>query len=83
MSSFDGRLRLLGRAGFPLGVEVDLSAERMIVTSGGTEVADWALEEIVIASRSDGFHIKAEGEEIVLNITDADRFATEVGLEDI
>jgi hypothetical protein len=80
MTSFDGRLRLLGRAGFPLGVEVDLSGERMTVTAGDSEIANWALDEISVVAKADGFHIKAEGEEIVLNIADAERFAVEIGL---
>ncbi len=80
MTSFDGRLRLLGHTGFPLGVEVDLSGERLTVRAGDTEVADWSLDEITISALPDGFHIKAEGEEVVLNLIDAERFADEIGL---
>lgn len=80
MTSFDARLRLLGQAGFPLGVEVDLTGERMIVTAGREQVADWALDDIRIFSLADGFHIEAEGEEVILNVTDGSRFAAEVGL---
>lgn len=82
MTTFDARLRLIGESGFPLGVEVDLSGQRMIVTSGGNRVADWALDEIRVIPRADGFHIEAEGEEVVLNVTDDKRFASEVGLTD-
>jgi hypothetical protein len=52
----------------------------MTVTAGGAEIANWALEEISVTARADGFHIKAEGEEIVLNIADAERFAIEIGI---
>lgn len=79
MSSFDARLRLIGRAGFPLGVVVDLSDERMILTAGNSAVADWPLDEITIAALADGFHIKVEGEEVVLNVADSARFAVELG----
>jgi len=80
MTSFDGRLRLLGHTGFPLGVEVDLSGERLTVRAGDTEVADWSLDEITISALPDGFHINAEGEDVVFNLIDAERFADEIGL---
>ncbi len=79
MTSFDARLRVMGETGFPLGVEVDLTGGRMIVTAGSTQVADWALEDIRITSSPDGFHIYAEGEEVILNVTDGARFASEIG----
>ena len=80
MTSFDARLRMIGQQGLPLGVEVDLTGNRMTVTAGANEVADWPLDEIRVLSLPDGFHIKAEGEEVILNVTDKSRFATEVGL---
>lgn len=80
MTSFDARLRLTNQPGFPLGVEVDLTGERMVVTSGGKEIADWPLDEIRVISRADGFHIEAEGEEVVLNVSDGSSFARELGI---
>jgi hypothetical protein len=79
MTSFDARLRVVGQTGFPLGVEVDLTTERMVVVSGEARIADWALDDIKISRLPDGFHIIAEGEEIILNVTDKARFADEVG----
>jgi len=80
MTSFDARLRLLNQPGLPLLVEVDLTGERMVVTTSGRELADWSLDEIEVLSRSDGFHIQAEGEEVVLNVMDGIRFARELGI---
>ena len=80
MTSFDARLRLLGQQGLPLGVEVDLTGDRMIVNTDESTVADWQLDEIRVVSLPDGFHVKAEGEEIVLNVSDKTRFAVELGL---
>ena len=80
MTSFDARLRLLGQTGFPLGVEVDLNGERMRVTAGDNVLADWLLDDITISAHADGFHVKAEGEEVVLNVTDQASFAAIVGL---
>jgi len=79
MTSFDARLRLIGQSGFPLAVEVDLTGERMTVSAGQNRLAYWELEDIRILSLPDGFHIKAEGEEIILNVSDKERFVSEVG----
>jgi hypothetical protein len=81
MTSFDARLRLLSQPGFPLGVEVDLADERMVVTAGGSEIGDWALDEIRVFARSDGFHVQAEDEELILNVSDRASFASEIGLD--
>jgi hypothetical protein len=52
----------------------------MILRAGDAKVADWPLIDIRVVSRSDGFHVEAEGEEVVLNVTEADRFALELGV---
>lgn len=80
MTSFDARIRLMGHSGLPLGVEIDLSYERMRVTAGNSRIADWSLEEIQVTELSDGFHINAEDEEIVLSVVDPTRFAAALGL---
>ena len=80
MTSFDARLRVMGQTGFPLVVAIDLSGDRMIVTAGASELADWDLEKIRIVALADGFHIKADGEEVILNVADEERFAARVGL---
>lgn len=79
MTSFDARLRVVGQSGLPLGVEVDLTGDHMIVTAGGEAIAEWVWDEIRISASPDGYHIKAEGEEVVLNVTDGARFANELG----
>ncbi|MGH8914404.1 MAG: hypothetical protein ACRDZM_07810 [Acidimicrobiia bacterium] len=63
-----------------MGVEVDIFHERMKVTAGSRMVADWPLEKLEVSSLSDGFYIKVDGEELVLNVSDSARFATELGL---
>jgi hypothetical protein len=79
MSSFNGRLHMPGYSRIPLVVEVDISDERMTFTSGNREIGDWALRDIAVASKSDGFHIKLEDEEVVLNVTESDRFRSVLG----
>jgi hypothetical protein len=71
---------MAGQTGIPLGVEVDLTNDRMIVTSDAGQLADWTLREIDIRSKPDGFHIDAEGEKIIINVSDNVRFAEMIGL---
>ena len=80
MSSFEARLRLDGDTGPPLGVEVDLTGARMSVKTGEVEVADWGLDEIRVTALENGFHIRAEGEVVVLDVTNDAEFAVELGL---
>jgi hypothetical protein len=81
MSSFEGRLRVEGDAAPDIGVEIDLDGERMKVMAGNVEIADWTLDEIRVAALIDGFHIRAEGEEIILEVDDDGRFAVDLGLK--
>lgn len=80
MSSFDARLRLPGHSRLPLGVEVDINHERMTVTAGDRKVGAWPLAKLEVEPQSDGFHITVDGEVLVLNVTDAARFASALGV---
>jgi len=80
VSSFNARLRLPGQSRIPLGVEVDVTDERITLTSGDREVAKWSLEKIDVSHLSDGFHIKVDGEEVVLSVVEPARFASELGV---
>lgn len=80
MKSFDARLRLVGgMERTPLGVEIDLTDNRMLVKSNGEEIADWELSNIRVFSLPDGFHIRVEGEEVIINVNESTRFASEMG----
>jgi hypothetical protein len=81
LSSFNARLRLPGHSRLPLGVEVDILNERMTLTAGERTVANWPLDQLEIVVRADGFHIRVDGEEMVLNVTDSTAFAAALGVE--
>lgn len=81
MSNFEGRLRVEGDGEPDIGVEIDLTGERMRVAAGEIEIADWSLEEIRVAALADGFHVRAEGEEVVLEVEEDGRFAIDLGLK--
>lgn len=80
MSAYEATLRLPGDDEAPLGVEVDLTDDRLAIKAGDIEVGDWPRDQIRVSALQDGFHIRAEGEEIVLDVTDDARFAVELGL---
>jgi hypothetical protein len=80
VSSFSARLRLPGQSRIPLGVEVDISDELLTLNAGDRKVAQWSLRDIDIDYLSDGFHIWADDEEVVLSVTESNRFASELGV---
>jgi hypothetical protein len=57
---------------------VDLTGKQMSVIVDGRPLASWSLEDIEVAQNPDGFHIEVEGEEVILNVNEKVRFATEV-----
>ncbi len=80
MSEYQAKLRLGGATEPAMRVEIDLTDDRMKVVAGGMEVADWSRDEFRVQALQDGFHVRAEGEEVVLDVTDDARFALELGL---
>lgn len=80
MTAYDARLQIEGESSQPLPVVVDLTGDRLTMSIGDQEVADWARDEMRISALPDGFHIRAEGESIVLDVTEDARFALELGL---
>jgi hypothetical protein len=64
----------------PVSVVVDLDGGRMRVRSGAIEVADWSLDDIRVVAHLDGFHVRADGEEVVLEVEDDGHFALDLGL---
>ena len=80
MSAYDARLRLDGTDEAPLHVVIDLTDDRLTMRSGDVEVADWSRQEIRVSPLLDGFHIRAEGEEVILDVTEDAQFALDLGL---
>ena len=80
MADFDGVLRTPTERDTAIGVVIDLTDQRLRLRSGDTEIADWSLDEVRVNARSDGFHVKAEGEEVILDLTHDAEFAVALGL---
>jgi hypothetical protein len=80
MTAYDARLQIEGEDSQPLPVVVDLTGDRLTMSINDQEVAAWAKEEMRVQALPDGFHIRAEGEAIVLDVTDDAQFAVDLGL---
>ena len=80
MSTYEASLKMVGEDGPGLPVVVDLRDDRMGITSGEIEIGDWSRAEVRINADVDGIHIRAEGEEVVLDLSRDAEFAIEVGL---
>jgi hypothetical protein len=80
MSSYEASLRLLGEDGPGIPVVIDLRDDRLGITSGEIEIGDWSRAEVRINADVDGIHVRAEGEELVLDLERDAEFALEVGL---
>lgn len=80
MTAYEAQLQIEGEDTQPLPVLVDLTDDRLMMRIGGQEVADWARDQMRISALPDGFHIRAEGEAVILDVTDDAKFALELGL---
>jgi hypothetical protein len=81
--SFDARLHLPGRSRLPLQVVVDVTDEQIVITSGREQIGAWALQGVEVVSRPDGFHLTLDQEEIILNVADPARFASQLELSQL
>ena len=80
MTSYEAHLQIEGEGHERTPVVVDLTDDRLTLSIGHQEVADWQQDELRIEALPDGFHIRAGAETIVLEVTEEARFAVELGL---
>jgi hypothetical protein len=74
MGQFQGSLRLPGDSR-PLPATVQLGDGRLQVASGDHVIGDWPVEAIDISHVPEGIRVKAEGEVLLLELSDRDAFA--------
>lgn len=80
-TQFTGSVKMAGESADAINVRVHLDDEKIVVSSSdGATIGEWPLGAVGIASRQDGFHLRIEGEEMVLRTEDDARFALELGL---
>ncbi len=80
MTSYEASLRMRGEDGPGIPVVIDLRNDRLGIVAGDVEIGDWTREELRINAEIDGIHVRAEGEEMVLDLTRDAEFAVELGL---
>lgn len=80
MAHYAGVLRTSTERDSTIGVVIDLSDERLQLRSGDANIADWSLSDIRVTAQGDGFHIRAEGEEVILDLREDAEFAVALGL---
>ena len=64
----------------PLDVVIDLENERMLIRTRTMVLGEWSLSDVGVQSANDGFHLRIEGEQVILTTQDDAGFATEIGL---
>jgi hypothetical protein len=69
-----------GEAGPGLGVVIDLTDQTLTLRSQTGEIGHWSMGEIRVNALPDGFHLRAEGEEVILDIADDAEFAVALNL---
>jgi len=80
MVDFTGVLRTRTERDSAISVVIDLTDERLRLRSGDSDIADWSLNDIRVNAYADGFHIRAEGEEVILDLRQDAEFAVALGL---
>jgi hypothetical protein len=80
VTAYEAQLQIEGDDTQPLPVLVDLTDNKLTMTIGSQEVAAWNRDQMRISAMPDGFHIRAEGEAIILDVSDDAKFALELGL---
>lgn len=75
-----GTVRILGEAESAIHVEIHLEDEELRLVSGHGELGRWSLSDIGVAAKLDGFHLRIEGEELIISTNDDARFALALGI---
>lgn len=77
MSSFSASLKTLGdRQGLP--ATVVLENDRLSIAAGDESIGDWSLDEIRLEPTPTGYRMAAEGEQLLIEMPDAEAFESEL-----
>lgn len=80
-TQLNGSVRMASDTAQSVMVEIHLDEETITLAAGnGIEIGTWPLEDVSIASKPDGFHLRIEGEEVILTTDDDARFAVALGI---
>lgn len=74
MGSFTASLKTVGdRRGLPATINVE--GGRLSIAAGEAAIGDWSLDEIRLEPTPKGYRLAAEGEQILIEMPDSDKFA--------
>lgn len=80
MEHFNGSLRLAGEIA-PVHVAIDLTEElEMRISAEDFEIGHWEIRALAVRAADDGFHVLADGEELILTTDDDPAFAIAMGI---
>ncbi|HEY7563881.1 MAG TPA: hypothetical protein VIA81_03055 [Acidimicrobiia bacterium] len=80
MEHFNGSLRLVGDVA-AVHVAIDLTDDHhMRITTEDVEIGQWEIGGVTVRAADDGFHMMADGEELVLKTDDDPAFAIAMGI---
>lgn len=77
----DGNVKMRGHSGSGVAVRVVAGEGRIRLVSGNDLIGEWPTADIGVVALQDGFSIKAEGEEFVLNTEDDVALAEELHVQ--
>ena len=75
-----GTVRMMGETDSTIRVEIHLEDEELRLVSRHGELGRWPLSDIGVAAKLDGFHLRIEGEELIVATNDDARFALALGI---
>lgn len=77
MGSFSASLKAIGDTrGIPATVE--LREGRLSIKAGDSEIGDWHLEDVDLEPTPTGYRLAAEGDQVLLDMSDSEQFAQEL-----
>jgi hypothetical protein len=77
MGSFSASLKTIGDTrGIPATVE--LLEGRLSIKAGDSEIGDWPLEDVALEPTTTGYRLAAEGDQVLLEMSDSERFGEEL-----
>ena len=77
MQRFAGMLTIGADA---ITVEVGVTDDALSIDGAAGNIGTWPREHVRIDARDDGFHVRIEGEEVLLNLTEDAEFAVAMGI---
>ena len=80
MAHFDGSLKLAGNEA-PVRVAIDLTDDHVIrISAEAIEIGEWTIGQVAMKALDDGFHMIAEGEELIIKTDNDPAFALAMGI---